>query len=402
MPYQIKFEHSLAGYTRNAATQADEPVQVVFKEFLSSEDGMTFIKRLEDFVNPILGLLPPESTIKPSQIDHLLLHFDSSGEGFVYVNELTPVALMQAKNNVLKGQAIYENDIADVSEVKFKILEGEPVFNNNITDISQLKFKEIEIPSEHAVLILFSIGWRKGLYFDFEPNLPGQKCRTYDLWNALGQCYNYVFFQEIHSITEETWKALFAEKWFPFVGLTNATIKSLLSWISSGHSADQILATASAEVKSRLPTLRQSWKDLEQFSDHQELLSIAADRFEANDWISANSILYTRLEGLLRSISKASGNTNFNQINLSNALLDSKVNQPISRILPSHFQKYLEEVYFASFDPKSAAGISRHSVGHGVAPASEFSEKAAVIGFLIVEQILHHLPKLTKNSDTTV
>jgi hypothetical protein len=381
MPYQIKFEGLPAGYALTSATQAGETVQVAFKGFFSSEDGMTFIKHLEGHVNPVLNLLPPEAAIKPSQIDHLLLHFDSNGDGVVYVNELTSVALIQAKGDVLEGQAIYDDDIADVS---------------------QFKFQDIEVPIDHAVLILFSKGWRKGMYFDFEPIHEQRKHRTYDLWDALGQCFNYVFFQEIHSITEETWKALFAEKWFPFVGLTNTTIKSLLSWISSGHSADQILPEASVEVKLRLPKLRQRWKDSKQFSDHQEFLNTAADRFEASDWVSANSILYTRLEGLLRSITKASGSNDFKQIDLSNVLLNSRINSSISRILPAYFQRYLEEVYFASFDPKTSASISRNSVGHGVAPASEFSEKAVVIGFLIVEQILHHLPKLTENSDATV
>jgi hypothetical protein len=374
MPHQIKFGYPPAGYAASSRLEG-ETVSVVSRQFLSSEDGMVFIGVLEDFVNPFLKNLPSPVAKKPSQIDHMLLHFDRDGNGVIYINELSKVGRVQFKKT-------------------FGFEVGQIVQDDDIVDFTHLEFEGINVPEDHGVLFLFSQGWRKGLYFDFEPTSPQGKARGYDLSNTLGQYYNYVASQELHSISDEIWAALFNEKWFPFIGLSIATIKGLLGWVKSGYSADQILPEASSQVKSHLQMLRQAWNSRSEFAEHKALLDIAAERFEAQDWVSANSILYTRLEGILRSVNLATGTK---QSDLASAPASLAARTVTSRILPAFFERYLNEVYFASFDPNTPANISisRNSVGHGVAPMSEFSEKAAVIGFLIVEQIFYHLPEAT-------
>jgi hypothetical protein len=70
-----------------------------------------------------------------------------------------------------------------------------------------------------------------------------------------------------------------------------------------------------------------------------------------------------------------------------------------SRFLPNNFQCYLEEVYFANFDPRNPDVLSRHSVAHGVAVAQDFSLKAATIGLLILDQLSFYLrPQDSENS----
>ena len=376
MPYNIKFERPPAGYSLTSARKGGKNVQVVFREFLTSEDGMVLVQRLEGFPSTVIGMLPPEAGIKSSQVDHMLLHFNKDGDATVYVNELAQIGLVRIRNDIEKGQAVYEDDIVDVDK---------------------LKFEGIDVPKDHGVLVIFSKGWRKGLYFDFEPITPEGKSRDYDLWTALGQCYNYLWFQEVHSVSDEVWEALFAAKWFPFVGLKGQTIKELLSWIRSGHSADEVLSNAAADVKSRLASLRKRWASSPIFDGHVEILNAAADRFEANDWISANSILYPRIEGVLRNIARATSAVKFGQRELSDAPRALGGLPTTSRVLPHKFQRYLKEIYFQSFNPDELAGMSRNSIGHGVAPSSEFSEKAAVIGFLIIDQIFYHMPPATKN-----
>jgi hypothetical protein len=56
------------------------------------------------------------------------------------------------------------------------------------------------------------------------------------------------------------------------------------------------------------------------------------------------------------------------------------------------FQKYLDEAYFAHFEPGKPARMSRTSVGHGVADAADFNQKAACIGFLVLDQLFYFLP----------
>ena len=169
MPYQIKFDNPPAGYAARSTPEGGE-APVIYCEFLSSEDGMILIKRLEDFVNPILEKVSPQVLIKPSMIDHLLLHFDREGNGTVYINELSQVGKAKLKKNVEAGQAIY---------------------NDDIVDFTHLEFQGINIPDDHGVLVLFSQGWRKGLYFDYGPIHPQGQPRGYELSSVLGQYYNY-------------------------------------------------------------------------------------------------------------------------------------------------------------------------------------------------------------------
>lgn len=372
MPYKVKFKHPPAGYAASSAKEGDKAVQVVFREFLSSEDGMELIKRLEGFPTEAINLIG-QSSIKQSQIDHMLIHFDKEGNGIVYINELSQIGKVRIRGNIKKG---------------------DPVYNDDIVDIEELKFKGIDIPQNHGVLVVFSKGWRKGLYFDFEPIHKQGNNRAYNLWSALGHCYNYLAFQEVHCLSEDTWTALFSGKWFPFIGLRGETINSLISWVNSGNSGDEILPTAVKDVKENILKLKDKWARSPIFKEHVNFLNKAAERFEAEDWISANSILYPRIEGLLRCAAKLSKVEGYSQSKLSKAPLElSKLNpEGSSRLLPSKFYHYLKNIYFQNFDPDKINDISRNSVGHGVAGEEYFSEKAATIGFLIVEQIFYHIP----------
>ena len=370
MPYHVKFKHAPSGYVAKSVKKG-ESATIIQKEFLSSEDGMALVHRLEGFATEVIDMLPTEARVKSSQVDHLLLHFDREGNATVYVNELAQIASIKTRSDLAKGQAVFDHDIVDVE---------------------RLEYQGISVPPDHGVLVVFSKGWRKGLYFDFEPLPPMDKERVEDLWRSLGRCYGYLLFQEFHAISEQAWAALFAAKWFPFVGLKPTTIKEMIGWVNSAQSADEVLPKAAEEVRARLPSLRKLWATHAVFSDHKTILDAAADRFEARDWIAANSILYPRIEGVLRNVSKLSNQARLTQSELAKAPLLASGLTRSSRLLPHMFQKYLQEVYFETFDPKNPSNMSRNSVGHGVASADEFSEKAAVIGMLIVEQVFFHLP----------
>ena len=85
MPYEITLEAAPAGYAGTSA-KANECVQIIFREFTSTEDGQHFIERLEGGVDPILRQLPTQ--VPPSNIDHMLAISWRSGRTTVYINEL--------------------------------------------------------------------------------------------------------------------------------------------------------------------------------------------------------------------------------------------------------------------------------------------------------------------------
>ncbi len=186
---------------------------------------------------------------------------------------------------------------------------------------------------------------------------------------------------------------MFAQGWFPFISLTIDTTKAIINHARNSWCIDDVLKTISSEVKDRLPRWLKKWKQLAQFSDHYTLLEKSVERFENRDFISSVSILYPRIEGVMRSrhysVSPNLKGTQQNLISSTFTEVDSDLN-PKLLLLPEKFRKYLDEVYFASFDPKDPKGPSRNTVSHGVADAADFSEKSACIGFLILEQLTYY------------
>ncbi len=339
---------------------------------------MLLVKRLEGFASQVINMIYEESQIGASRVDHMLVHFNKHGKGLAYLNELEIFAQARLRKSVKKGEALYRDDIVGYQEVRF---EG------------------VNVPEDHAVLVILSSGWRKLLYFDFGTMHPEVEKRNYDLWSLLGTLYNYLMFQEVLSLTDESWELLIHNGWFPFVGIGSKNFNSLMGCLREGLSGDEVLPAVHSDLSERLPEMLKTWETSEILEDHVPLLKSAIDRFKAEDWISCNSILYPRIEGILRALAKMTGSARYGQSELSSApskMAGDRFAQQ-SRILPHKFNDYLRDVYFKNFDPDDPKDISRHTVGHGVAPANSFNQKAATVGLLIIEQLVYHLPPKPKD-----
>ena len=110
-----------------------------------------FIKRLEGFPNELLSLLPPDRRVSPSRVDHMLAVIRRDRTATLYVNEL----------GITAGITIGRS---------FK--KGEHVFRNDIMDIATTEFDGIPVPDDAGIALIFSVGWRKGFYYDFAPSAP--------------------------------------------------------------------------------------------------------------------------------------------------------------------------------------------------------------------------------------
>jgi hypothetical protein len=371
MPFEIELDNLPAGYAVSAARPGEE-VAVQTIEFVSTEDGDEFISRLEGLPPEIFNKIP---SVSPSMINRMLVVLRADKTATVYINEdLKVMSLVQAKKDVNKG---------------------EPVFQNDIADIKSIQFEGVEIPQDCAVIYIFSFGWRKGLFYDFSPIQYGkQPKRDYDIEKQLGQCYLYLMFQDRFKISDGAWDELFSQGWFPFIALTGETLTQLNNYAKQKWDINENLPAVSAEVRSGLPKWFVKWKRLDQLLDHVDLLERAIERFLAKDFISAVSILYPRIEGVMRShhfsvLSSSTKGTQRGLIDSSMSSVDPEQN-PKHLLLPVKFQSYLEDIYFANFDPVSPGRISRNTVSHGVASKNDFSEKSACIGFLIIEQLTYY------------
>lgn len=384
MPTQIKFDYLPAGYAMSAA-KPGEAVKVIRMEFCSSEDGNHFIRRLEGLPNDILAKLPAESRPHPSTIDHMLAVIHRDMTATIYVNELKFIGQMQSKRDVK---------------------QGEPIFSNDIADIQSIRFVDVEIPVDAGVIFLFSVGWRKGLFFDIAPiQSNGDVPRPYDLSIMLGQYYSYLMFQEFFKIPESAWHRLFLQGWFPFISLRTETVQLLVNYAKTDWNIDEVLESVASDVKEGLPKWYEKWKKGEYFADHIDVLGVAVERFLSADYISAVAILYPRIEGVMRSYHIAvSPDIRQTQAGLVHSILSGvdPIKRPKALLLPEKFKTYLTEIYFANFDPKNPTGMSRNTVAHGVAKKDEYSEKAVVVGFLILDQLSFYMAADVSNSSSTM
>lgn len=372
MPYSIQIQPLPAGFAVTSARKG-ENVAICYREFTSSEDGDSFINRLDGIVDPILSKLDALSAIKPSTIDHLIAVIKSDGSAVVYVNELSFLGKVRVRRAVEKG---------------------DPVFEDDFIDIDSIRFPGLEIPTDAGVVVLLSKGWRKGLYFDFGPLIPHGSNREHDLERVLGGVFSYLTFQHYFKISDDDWLRLLEAQWFPFIGLDRSTLFELLNHVRSKWDIDGITNTVAESVLKRISVLREAWSSQPFLADQRDLLCHALDKFAEKDYISATAILYPQIEGLLREMQSYIGGTSFKQGLLAQApseLAAQHVHNS-SRLLPARFREFLEKVYFASFKPGDALVLSRHTIAHGVAPTHLFSMKAAALAILIVEQLFFHVP----------
>jgi hypothetical protein len=369
MPYEVVFDGLPAGYSMKAARTGEE-CPLIVREFTSSEDGELFISRLEGMPSELIRMIPDGHRVPFSMVDSLLAVIRRDRTASVWLNDVPTVLSIRAKKEIQAGNFVVEDDIADVDRIAFR---------------------GVDIPDDVGVLWIFSQGWRKGFYFDLEPlHGPVAERRGYDLGELLARHYAYLSFQHIFKLSEDDWCKVFSRQWFPFISLRQATIRDLIA--HARHDFDQLVLTdrINREFGAELPAKLRSWKGNGSFLDHLPLLEQAVERHLAGDYISSISILFPRIEGLMRtyhSAMKSPSQMGQRQLVATATQGISRPADSLSLFLPDKFRRYLTEVYFAHFDPASPSDLSRNTVSHGIAPVARFDMQGSLVGLLIVDQL---------------
>lgn len=371
MPYTIKLEHVPGGYATHCAEEG-EPIKIAFREFTSTEDGQLFISRLEGTPTQILAKISGSTSVAASQTNSLLAIIQPNGQSKVYWNEFHPTIRIRSKK---------------------KVKAGELVYIDHIMDIERVSLPSEALAPDVAICYVFSFGWRKGLFFDFGPAQAGKDrvARDYDIEVLLAHYFGRLLFQHLFSIEGETWSELFKQQWFPFSYLSVDTVQNMIKRARERRAIDVQLDKIAEEVRSVMQDRLAEWENDEIVGPHLPFVRKAFDHFAAGDFLSSSSILYPRIEGLIRiSAASVSNRTRLTQRVLSK--LGAGTSGPLLReqslLLPKRFEQYLTDVYFADFNPGSLSQIvSRHSVSHGVVNAESLDRKATVVGFLILLQL---------------
>jgi hypothetical protein len=363
MPRMIQLERSPAGFATDAMLPGATGLIEVFG-FHTSDEGLNFTRLLEGCVEYITGT--PE--ISPSQIDHLLVVISPDGRTSVYVNELVFTARTQVMRDFQAGDQIMLDDIADIAEIEVGV----------------------EIPPECGVIFLFSWGWRKGFFFDLRPLSPKPSPRDYSLAAMFAACHCALVFPATFSLTDDQWKNMIADGWFPFAGLKKSTVADMILHCQKGWALARLQPQIVEECKQLAPNFAAFCETSPLFKPHANVIKAAARHFASGDYLSAAHLLYPRIEGVLRSYYLETGGipTRKQERFLGAALKGGMAGRhAYCLLLLERFDTFLKAVIFVAFDPANPTGVSRHTIGHGVVDTNQCDEKSVALAFLS----LHHL-----------
>jgi len=241
-----------------------------------------------------------------------------------------------------------------------------------------------------AVLFYFSVGWRRGLYFDF---MPMQGEQLGNLERVFGEMYERLHFAELYSVPSNAWPQIFATGWFPFVHLVGGPFEELLGFLERDIVPaweEKILARFDAAA---LHGMSREWSTVESLKEHLPFLEAGIERYLADDYLSSISNIWPRIEGILRFVYSGPASRPGQARLLENSeTLEKKVLLPHT-FLPALFADYLLKFYYRDFTLVGQEGtdLTRHSLAHGVAAAKDYDRKKALVGMLIVHQLYYYL-----------
>lgn len=377
MPVTIQLDHHPVGYVLEPAL-GGESVHVRSKEFTTSEDGNDFISRLEG-VSDCYHAAFEATGIPRARVESFLGIVTPSKQATVYLNELELVSNVRVKglgpDGIKAGEPVYMDHIADVEALELFDTEGKPVM----------------VPADCGFSLVLSVGWRKGLFFDYSVFGPHAKPRTDNLPRLFGHLFARLLFQEVYSVTDAQWERLFNWGWFPFVGLKHVDRKSLLSWANYDREPRPVLEGIARNFVAGLGDRLAVWERYEYLKQRMPFLTRARERLEAQDYLSCVNLVYPQIEGVMRSLFVAETTDGSpQQGTMVSNLVENQFADSV--LLPNRFEAYLKKVYFRAFDERGGSfPLSRHTVSHGVSEVGDYDFLRAAIGFLVLDQLVHYL-----------
>lgn len=370
MPYEVTLKHLPAGVASSTADE-NEMVDIVERAFVTDANGIFFYKCLEGFESPYLTPFLQSGGVV-STIDHCLILLDKTKKATVYVNELQIGLEIIPKRDIKKGETVNKLDIAGLRKLF-------------LTDIS--------IPEDNGIIFYFSVGWKRGFFFDFRPlRDPNVKLENID--RTLATYFEYLLFNEIYSIEESLWDQVYSLGWFPFISIIDQKFERLLDRIGDNRPIEKteqsIIESFDENKLNQILTRLEKQSFLKQ---HIAFIRVGIERYLDGDYISAINNIWPRVEGILQlafTNKKKSLNQDALLENMSEVVANDLVSPSI--FFPQQFRDYLRKFYFKNYSIKNKQfSVSRHSIGHGVSDASEYDQKRALLGILMVDQLSYYL-----------
>ena len=354
------------------AKKAGEMVKVLQRAFLTDSNGDQFYCILENVSSIFLVNWLNENRFTESNIINCLIFLDEKNEADIFINIPTIMQIITKRS-------------LDV---------GNPITKEDIADIRKIEFPGIDIESYCGIFYIFSIGWRKGLYFDLTSIEKSNARKDFKkLGTLFATFYSYITFPEIFKLEENIKDKMTEHGWFPFTRILGKRFKDLQEAIKNDfpimETSMKIIDSFDEEV---IRKMCDTWMSKEEFKTHEPIIRKGVEEYLEGDFISSIHILYPRIEGIIRLMCGLEIK-NLKSTDLSKKLESvAREKDGLNLYLPEDFNKYLIKFFFAPFNLKEEkVPLSRHSLAHGVANASDFDKIKAFQGIMILDQIFFYV-----------
>ena len=116
----------------------------------------------------------------------------------------------------------------------------------------------------------------------------------------LAQIYSYLLFQDRFKMSEEEWRKIINQKWFPFISLSSDLIREIINNAKNSWEIDDLLPKIQNYIDTDIERLEKKWLNMSMLKAHHQFIQKAISHYKSNDCISSVSVLYPRIEGIMR------------------------------------------------------------------------------------------------------
>jgi hypothetical protein len=292
---------------------------------------------------------------------------------------------------------IYVNDFVVIVEIRAKrdLIGGQAIGIDDIADIARLKFGQIKIKSTDKIIYCFKVGWKFGLYFNLDEK------RSLDIeviQKELGDLFRHLQFQHIFNVLENEgrFQDLMNDGWFPFLEIIGEDYKDLRALYDNRFDFhNRLNAFIDRFHEARTKMISQKWWSHPLFADKRVLIEAGLDAYYRNDkkgFISCIKNLTPEIEGIIRLHyfgKTGKGKPKYSDL-IEHVIELARAKSPsaTSLFLSKQFLEYLKKIFFADFDLATGKlTLSRHSAGHGVAQEQDYEKIKALQTILVLDQL---------------
>jgi hypothetical protein len=368
-PIQLK-NFRIHGVAATNAKAGDKLAVLVRAEITS--DQPEFHLFMQGITNLLLGKANEHGIlIQMDRVCAFLVVTHKDGTADLYLQDFPVQAEMMSKRDVAKGEAVYQNGIADIRRLRMPWLTLKP---------------------DDGVLYCFKVGWKFALFFDLD---PGRELDVDAMERSLGRLYRRLLFQGLYEAleSEEGFGKLIVQGWFPFIETIGGEFEKLLKAYKNDFNVeDETRSLIQRFDAKRIDAIGDRWWRGSLLARHRVILEPALDAFKRGDAVSCLKIILTEIEGVLQDAHIGEQGHGAS----AKELLTYAVNKGIEKagdhhslLFPVQFLRYMRDYTYAQFDPKKpqAHVMSRYSVGHGGAAPAAYTMERALQAILTLDQL---------------